>query len=62
MKPKSSRDLPLHQPPKKDAEREDARARVKDADKTDVADRDLVHGDGGTIDIPVKPSDIAKDD
>ena len=40
----------------------DAQVRVKDADKTDVADRDLVHGDGGTIDIPVKPSDIAKDD
>lgn len=37
-------------------------AQIKDAPKTGDDDRDLVHGDGGTIEIPTKPSDISKDD
>jgi hypothetical protein len=35
--------------PRKDEEREMRKAVVQDADKTEGKDRDLVHGDGGTI-------------
>ena len=45
MKPKTSRDLPA-EPPHRDKERENRAAIAKDADKTNDADRDLVHGDG----------------
>jgi hypothetical protein len=53
MHPKSSRDLPGPKP-REDTERTTREAVVEDADKTDVSDRDLVHGDGGTIEIPAK--------
>jgi hypothetical protein len=61
MTPNTSRDLPGLKP-HKDTERDTQNAIIKDADKTDGKDRDLVHGDGGTIDLPVKPDDISKDD
>jgi hypothetical protein len=61
MVPKTSRDLPGTQP-RKDSERGTQDAIIEDADKTDGKDRDLVHGDGGTIDLPVKPGDLSKDD
>jgi hypothetical protein len=61
MGPKTSRDLPGPKP-RKDEERETQQAIVEDADETDGKDRDLVHGDGGTIDLPVKPGDMSKDD
>jgi hypothetical protein len=61
MAPKTSRDLPGTKP-RKDEERDTQDAIVEDADKTDGRDRDLVHGDGGTIDLPVKPGDMSKDD
>lgn len=61
MTPKTSNDLPA-QAPRKDTLRETREAMVKDADKTDVADRDLVHGEGGTIDLPTKPGDMNHDD
>lgn len=35
---------------------------IRDAGDTDGSDRDLVHGDGGTIDLPTKPGDLSKDD
>jgi hypothetical protein len=35
--------------PRKDEEREMREAVVQDADKTESKDRDLVHGDGGTL-------------
>jgi hypothetical protein len=35
--------------PRKDEQREMRKAVVQDADKTDVMDRDRVHGDGGTL-------------
>ena len=35
--------------PRKDRDRDTRDALVKDADKTEGKDRDLVHGDGGTI-------------
>ena len=60
MAPNTSRDLPSSKP-RKDEERDTKNAIIKDADKTDGKDRDLVHGDGGTIDLPVKPADMSKD-
>jgi hypothetical protein len=57
----TSRDLPGKQPPK-DEERDTRQAIIEDADKNDGRDRDLVHGDGGTFDLPVKPGDMSKDD
>lgn len=48
--------------PRKDTERETDRAIIQDADKTEGADRDLVHGDGGTLGLPTKPEDISQDD
>jgi hypothetical protein len=47
--------LPLGKPkmssskPRKDEERAIRRAIVKDADKTEGKDRDLVHGDGSSL-------------
>ena len=35
--------------PQKDKERETRQAIIEDADKTEGKDRDLVHGDGGTV-------------
>lgn len=35
--------------PRKDEERETREAIVQDANKTEGRDRDLVHGDGGTL-------------
>jgi hypothetical protein len=35
--------------PRKDAEREMRQAVIKDADKTEGKNRDLEHGDGGTL-------------
>ncbi|HET7886317.1 MAG TPA: hypothetical protein VFL62_08845 [Bradyrhizobium sp.] len=38
------------------------KAIIKDADKTEGADRDLVHGDGGSVGLPVGPDDLDHDD
>ena len=46
--------------PRNDAERETRQPSVRNVDKTD--DRDLVHGDGGTIELPTRPEDLGKDD
>lgn len=46
---------------RKDTERDMERAVIEDADKTDGADRDLVHGDGGTLGLG-KPEDLGHDD
>ncbi|RZN09244.1 hypothetical protein CWO91_18410 [Bradyrhizobium genosp. SA-3] len=35
---------------------------IEDSGETEDGDRDLVHGDGGTIDLPTKPGDLSKDD
>jgi hypothetical protein len=61
MVQKASRNLPGPKQ-RKDKERDTQDARIKDADKTDDRDRDLVHGDGGNIDLPVKPGDMSRDD
>ena len=49
-------------PLKTDKEREMQNAVIEDADKSDGADRDLVHGDGGTLGLPTKPEDLNQDD
>ena len=35
---------------------------VEDADASNGSDRDLVHGEGGTIDLPDSPEDLSRDD
>ncbi|MGC2082842.1 MAG: hypothetical protein WA702_05700 [Bradyrhizobium sp.] len=35
---------------------------IEDADKSDGRDRDLEHGEGGTLGLPSKPGDISQDD
>ena len=44
--------------PGKDEERQ---AIIEDADKTEGKDRDLVHGDGGTLGLE-RPEDLSHDD
>ncbi len=61
MPPTTSRDLPATKP-RKDEARDTRRAIIEDVDKTDGKDRVLVHGDGGSIDLPVKPGDMSRDD
>lgn len=48
----SSRDIPAE--PRKDKDREQQQAIVKDADKTDQADRNRVHGDGRDLGLDRK--------
>jgi len=59
--PKTSRDLP-GQKPRIDGERDTREAIIPDADETGDQNRDLVHGEGGTIDCPTRPGDLSKDD
>ncbi|QQN62823.1 hypothetical protein JIR23_25195 [Bradyrhizobium diazoefficiens] len=61
LTPKRSRELPARKP-RVDIERETQQAVIDDAPETGKEDRDLVHGDGGTIDLPNKPGDLSKDD
>lgn len=56
----SSKDL-KGPPPREDKHRDIQEAVVQDADKSDGKDRDLVHGEGGTIDLNKKP-DLSLDD
>jgi hypothetical protein len=53
MPPKTSRDIPGPEP-RKDSEREQQDAIIRDADKTGQADRDRVHGDGSGIGLKDK--------
>lgn len=61
MTPKTSRNLPGPKP-RKDKERDSQEAVIEDAGEPEDNGRDLVHGDGGTIDLPTKPGDLSKDD
>lgn len=45
-----------------DKERDMQEAIVEEFGETADRDRDLVHGEGGTIDLPTKPGDLSKDD
>ena len=53
MQPKTSRDIPGQQP-RKDSERAQQQAIIKDADKTGQTDWDRVHGDGSEIGLDDK--------
>ncbi|WP_314955895.1 hypothetical protein [Bradyrhizobium cosmicum] len=57
----TSRNLP-GRTPRIDKERDTQEAIVEDAGETEDNNRDLVHGDGGTIDLPTRPGDLSKDD
>ena len=59
--PKTSRDLPEPRS-RTDKKRAMQDAVVEDAGETEDSRRDLVHGDGGTIELPTKPGDLSKDD
>lgn len=59
MTQKTSRNL---QRPKPHKDRDRQEAVIEDAGETEDNSRDLVHGDGGTIDLPTKPGDLSKDD
>jgi hypothetical protein len=47
---------------KTDKKRELQDAIIEDAAVDDGEDRDLVHGEGGTLGLPTKPEDISHDD
>jgi hypothetical protein len=47
--------------PRRDSARDQRRAVARDADKTEVKDRDLEHGDGGTLGL-AKGADQRRDD
>jgi hypothetical protein len=47
--------------PRKDEEREMRQAIVEDADKTESKDRNLAHGDGGTLGLG-RPEDLSHED
>lgn len=61
MTQKTSHNLPGPKP-RKDKDRDRQEAVIEDAGETEDYNRDLVHGDGGTIDLPTKPGDLSKDD
>ncbi|WP_225125587.1 hypothetical protein [Bradyrhizobium sp. NBAIM20] len=48
--------------PRIDKERATQQAIVEDADVAVDDGRDLAHGEGGSIDLPTQPGDLAKDD
>ncbi|WP_027576167.1 hypothetical protein [Bradyrhizobium sp. WSM1743] len=58
---RTSRNLP-GPTPRIDKERAAQDEIIEDAGETEDKNRDLVHGDGGTIDLPTKPGDLSKDD
>ncbi|MGC0326228.1 hypothetical protein ABIG06_006857 [Bradyrhizobium sp. USDA 326] len=35
---------------------------IEDSEELKEGSRDLVHGEGGTIDLPTKPGDLSRDD
>ncbi|MCK1408030.1 hypothetical protein IVB40_11015 [Bradyrhizobium sp. 40] len=57
----TSRNLPGRKP-RIDKERDTQETVVEDAGDTEDNKRDLVHGEGGTIDLPTSPGDLSKDD
>ena len=60
-KPASSSAPPrLHR--SKNQKRDHPKAAVENSDKTDGAYRDLAHGEGGSIGLPVGPNDLNHDD
>ena len=56
---RTSREVPGQ---RTDRDRDTQEAVIEDAGDTADTGRDLVHGDGGTIDLPTKPGDLSLDD
>lgn len=56
QQPKTSRDIVSSEggEPRRDRQREQEQAMIQDADKTDQADRDAIHGDGDRLGITEK--------
>jgi hypothetical protein len=48
--------------PRSDKKRDVQEAIIEDAAETGDSGRDLVHGEGGTIELPTRPGDLSKDD
>jgi uncharacterized Zn finger protein (UPF0148 family) len=48
--------------PRIDKERDMQESVDEDARDSEDRGRDLVHGEGGTIDLPTRPGDLSKDD
>lgn len=48
--------------PRLDKARDLQEAIIEDAGEPAGSGRDLVHGDGGTIELPTRPGDLSKDD
>jgi hypothetical protein len=61
MSPKLGKSKMADSAPRSDKEREMQEAVVEDANKTEGEDRDLVHGDGGTLGLG-DGEDMNKDD
>ncbi len=63
MMPRTHRETPQgDDKPRSDKARDLQEAIVEDAAETGDSGRDLVHGEGGTIDLPTRPGDLSKDD
>ena len=60
MPPRTSSDLPDSKP--RSEKPRDNDAIIEDAEPPAGDDRDLVRGEGGTYELPVKPGDMSKDD
>lgn len=59
VSPGTSRHLPKPTPR---FDKEHSTKVVEDAAETEDDGRDLAHGEGGSIDLPTQPGDLAKDD
>ncbi|MEK9285263.1 MULTISPECIES: hypothetical protein [unclassified Bradyrhizobium] len=61
MMSKTSRDVPGPKP-RNDEKRETQEAIIADISETDAEDRDLIQGEGRSIDLHKDPRDLSKDD
>lgn len=48
--------------PRADKERDKQASVIEESTETEGGGRDLVHGEGGTIEPPTRPGDLSKDD
>ena len=60
LKPEKPK-MPLSNP-RKDSQRDLQRLVVENVDTAEGGDRDLAHGEGGTLGVPNKPADLNHDD
>ena len=61
-KPRSHKKPRSDNKPRLDEARDLQEAIIEDAGEPADSGRDLVHGDGGTIELPTRPGDLSKDD